>query len=90
VRRLVGVARWSAARPSLALMRRPEVRRLLVAVFGRPVRCARCGAVLFEGFAVVHPRGVTLVGTERTDVRVRFGGRNRLEFEHVYVGECAR
>lgn len=89
-RRLLAAGAWTRTRPTLALARRPLLRRMLVVLLGRPVPCARCGERLFWGFAVVHDTGITLVGAERADVRIRFEAVDRLVLEHMYVGECRR
>jgi hypothetical protein len=66
------------------------VKRLLVALLGRPLRCRRCGRIIVR--AVVLPwRGrIVLAGAERATLRVRWEREDVLGFEHVDLELCER
>ncbi len=66
------------------------VKRIVLAVFGRPVRCERCGAPLFRAIPFVSRGRVKLSGAEHALVRVDFDSMNHLVFSHVEVGDCPR
>jgi hypothetical protein len=64
------------------------VKRIVLAVFGRPVRCERCGATLFRALPFVSRGRLKLSGAEYALVRVDFDSMNRLVFEHARAGDC--
>ena len=66
------------------------VKRLVLRVFGRQVRCEVCGAPLFTGVPIVWRGELRLIGAERADVRVDFASMTRLVFAHSVPGECGR
>ena len=62
-------------------------RRLVVALLGRPLRCATCGQVLAYSFPFVQRGRVRLIGGP-DDVRVDFGARHELRFRHMERWRC--
>jgi hypothetical protein len=67
---------------------RAELKRILLTILGRPVRCERCGATLFRALPFVSRGRVKLSGAEYALVRVDFDSMNRLVFSHVEVDRC--
>lgn len=64
------------------------VKRVILAVLGRPVRCEECGEPLFTGLPILWRGEVRLIGAERARVRVDFASMNRLVFAHALPDEC--
>jgi hypothetical protein len=65
------------------------VEHVLVRLFGRPIRCAECGRVLFRGFPIAWRGEVWLIGAYDRIVRVTFSSSETMEFRHVRLDECA-
>jgi hypothetical protein len=64
---------------------------MILAVFGRPVRCERCGAVLFRAVPLIWRGRLKLSGAEYEVVRVDFDSMNHLVFSHVEAAHaCVR
>jgi hypothetical protein len=64
------------------------IKRVVLTVFGRPVRCERCGATLFRAIPLVARGRLKLSGAEYALVRVDFDSMNHLVFSHVESGSC--
>ena len=60
----------------------------LLRVFGRPVRCEVCGAVLFRTVPTVWRGRLKLLGAEREFVQADWDKVNRLVFRHVEADRC--
>lgn len=56
-------------------------------VFGRPVRCARCGQLAFVGIPVVRRGRLMLYGLW-TECSVEWDSTNALRFKHVDLDRC--
>jgi hypothetical protein len=65
------------------------VKRAIVAVAGRPLRCELCGEVLTTAAPIVVGGRLLLVGLEREFVAVDFTTMNRLVFRHARAGDCS-
>jgi hypothetical protein len=64
------------------------LKRAIIAVAGRPLRCELCDAVLTTAAPIVFRGQLLLVGLEREFVAVDFTAMNRLVFRHAQVGAC--
>jgi len=64
------------------------LKRTLLALLGRPVRCERCGGELFRAIPVIHRGALKLQGAEGALVRVDFDSMNHLVFRHVEADRC--
>jgi hypothetical protein len=53
-----------------------------------PVRCERCGEVLFRGVAVPWRGGLKVFGAEHALVRADWASMNVLVFRHVETEHC--
>ena len=81
--------RLAALRARIArsrLGRRGEA--LLLRLFGRPLRCAECGRVLFDGIPVVWRGRLRVFGARESHVRVAFAAKDTLELRHVELDQC--
>lgn len=67
-----------------------RVGRRLLRLVGRPVRCERCGDVLFRGRPVIVGGHLWLLGAEQAVVRVDWRSRRALAFRHVDLDRCRR
>jgi hypothetical protein len=67
---------------------RSAVKRVVIAVFGRPVRCERCGATLFRAVPFVSRGRLKVSGAELEFVAVDFDSMNHLAFRHAAAGVC--
>jgi hypothetical protein len=67
---------------------RNDLRRALLRVLGRPVRCAVCGRELFVAVPVMWRGELRLIGAEDQLARVAFRWKESLEFRHVELDEC--
>jgi hypothetical protein len=65
------------------------LKRAIIAVAGRPLRCEVCDEVLTTAAPIVFRGRLLLVGLERELVAVDFTTRNRLVFRHARAGACA-
>jgi hypothetical protein len=61
---------------------------VLLRVFGRPLRCADCGRVLFVGIPVVLGGRLRVFGARESHVRVAFAAKDRLELRHAELDQC--
>lgn len=77
------------ARSELQARLRP-LRSRLVERIGRPVRCERCGGVLFRGVPLLWRGRLRLLGAENSVVRADWDAMNRLAFRHVELERCRR
>jgi hypothetical protein len=66
------------------------IKRALLAVVGRRLRCELCGEVLAKAAPFVWKGQLVLVGVEQEFVAVEFGSMNRLVFRHAQAGACRR
>jgi hypothetical protein len=64
------------------------LKRLVLRVFGREVRCELCGGPLFRARPFVSSGRVKLQGAEDALVRVDFDSMNTLVFRHVEAEHC--
>jgi hypothetical protein len=64
------------------------LKRAIIAVAGRPLRCELCGEVLTTAAPIVIGGRLLVVGLERELVAVDFATRNRLVFRHARAGAC--
>jgi len=64
------------------------VKRILLAVFGRPIRCERCGVTLFRAVPYVSGGRLKVSGAEHEFVAVDFDSMNHLVFRHAAAGPC--
>jgi hypothetical protein len=65
-----------------------QARRALVRVAGRELVCADCGRPIGRAIAFGWRGGVKLYGAREINVRVAFGGRERIEFRHLELDRC--
>jgi hypothetical protein len=65
------------------------LKRAIIAVAGRPLRCELCDEVLTTAAPIVFRGRLLLVGLEREFVAVDFTTVNRLVFRHARAGACA-
>jgi hypothetical protein len=68
---------------------KPLVKRAVLTLLGRPVRCERCGEPLFRAIPFVWRGNLKLSGAEHALVRVEFDSMNRLVFSHVEADRCS-
>ena len=64
------------------------IKRALLAVLGRPLRCELCDEVLATAAPFVWKGQLVLVGAEQEFVAVDFASMNRLVFRHAQAGAC--
>ncbi len=63
--------------------------QFLLAVAGRPIRCAGCGRELFRALPFVGCDGrLKLLGAREVNVRVAFRGQDSLQFSHLELDSC--
>jgi hypothetical protein len=91
--RWVGYLRESLATFDTVAQRKDPVlprglERLLLRIFGRPIRCVECGRTIFVGLPLVWRGQVLLIGAHEHVVRVSFASSDTMEFRHAYAGEC--
>ncbi len=67
---------------------RRKLKRLLLRVGGREVRCELCGQPLFRARPFVTGGRVKLQGAEDALVAVEFDSMNTLVFRHVEADRC--
>jgi len=66
-----------------------RVKRAILAVCGRRVRCELCHEVLVTAAPIIWKGEVRLIGAEKEVVAVDFASMNRLVFRHAEAGACA-
>ena len=64
------------------------VKQIVLGVFGRPVRCERCGAALFRAIPFVSRGRLKVSGAEHALVYVDFDSMNHLVFRHAEAASC--
>jgi hypothetical protein len=64
------------------------VERILVKLFGRPIKCAACGRQLFVGLPLVWRGELWLIGAYDHLVRVSWASSQVMEFRHAQLDEC--
>ena len=64
------------------------IKRVMLAVVGRRLRCELCGEVLATAAPFVWKGQLVLVGVEQEFVAVDFGAMNRIVFRHAQAGSC--
>jgi len=64
------------------------VKQVILGVFGRPVRCERCGEALFRAIPFVSHGRLKVSGAEYTLVHVDFDSMNHLVFRHAEAASC--
>ena len=62
--------------------------RLVLKLFGRPVRCSECGRELFRALPLVWRGEIWVIGAYDNLVRVSFTTSERLDFRHLRLDEC--
>ena len=64
------------------------LKRAIIAVVARPLRCELCDEVLTNAAPIVSRGQLLLVGLDRELVAVDFTAQNRLVFRHARAGAC--
>jgi hypothetical protein len=64
------------------------IERLLLRLFGRPIKCAACGRQLLVGLPLVWRGELWLIGAYDHLVRVSFVTSQTMEFRHTQLDEC--
>lgn len=67
---------------------RRRLKRALLRVAGRPVRCELCGEPLFRALPVATGGRIKVQGAEHALVRVEFASMNHLVFRHLEADRC--
>jgi hypothetical protein len=75
-------------RERIAYRSRLHTRQAIVALAGRPVRCAECGRVMFRALTFVHRGRVHVFGALEYNVRIAFADKERIEFRHLELDKC--
>ncbi len=64
------------------------IERVLLKLFGRPIRCADCGREIFVGLPLVWRGELWLIGAYDHQVRVAWASTQTMEFRHAQLDEC--
>lgn len=64
------------------------IERVLLRLFGRPVKCAECGRTLFSGLPLVWRGELWLIGAYDHEVRVSWVSSQMMEFRHAHLDAC--
>jgi hypothetical protein len=64
------------------------IERLLLKLFGRPIRCAGCGREMFVGLPLVWRGELWLIGAYDHQVRVSWTSSQTMELRHALLDEC--
>jgi hypothetical protein len=67
---------------------RTRVRRVVLAVVGRPIRCASCGRQLFVALPFTWRGKLRVIGAKGHNVRVSFDREDSLQFSHLELDAC--
>ena len=64
------------------------IQRVVLRLFGRPVRCSECGRELFRALPLVWRGEIWVIGAYDHLVRVSFSTSERLDFRHLQLDHC--
>jgi hypothetical protein len=67
---------------------RTRVRRVVLAVAGRPIHCASCGRELFLALPFTWRGRLHIIGAKGSNVRVSFHCEHSLQFRHLELDAC--
>ena len=67
---------------------RIRVRRMVLAVVGRPINCASCGRRLFLALPFTWRGRLIVIGAKECNVRVSFDREDSLQFRHLELDAC--
>ena len=67
---------------------RKRVRRVVLAVVGRPIYCASCGRELFLALPFTWRGRLRIIGAKGHNVRVSFDREDSLQFRHLELDAC--
>ena len=62
--------------------------RLLLKLFGRPIKCAACDRRMFIGLTLVWRGELWVIGAYDHELRVSWVTTQTMEFRHVRLDEC--
>jgi hypothetical protein len=79
---------FDASRPRTDPLLPRGAERLLLRLFGRPIRCSACGREMFVALPLVWRGELWLIGAHSHLVSVSFSSSETLEFRHGELERC--